>query len=699
MRILLVDDDEVVVQQLSKVLIDHRYVVDVAVDGLAGWDLVDTCDYDVIVLDVQLPRLNGIEFCKRLRSHRKSTPVLLMTAQSASGHKVIGLDAGADDYLVKPVDLPELLARIRALLRRRDSETRLPALKWGSLQLDLNSRAVTCADRALRLTPKEYKLLEIFLQNPQRIFSSSALIDQLWSFDEEAPTEDTVRSHLKGLRKKLKAAGLEQDPVETVYGIGYRLKPSPKPDQTTDDSTFNNPKKNAKKSKKPSAPEPTEVVAAEIQQIWQQTREKLQQRFATIEATVTLLAKQQSSVKQQKEACQEAHKLAGSLGMFGTMDGSELASEIEQLLDGKHPPKSDKLKSLKPLVQKLRQEIEQLDRQYQAGDRGLVSLDNPTVDNGYLPPADHSTEARLMLVDDDPLILQTLKEWLMPWGFEIHTLSQPEQFADTLKKIVPDLLVLDIEMPGISGIDLCLQLRNDPAWSSLPVLFLTARRDAETIQRVFTAGADDYISKPIVGPEFVIRILNRLERSRLLRALADTDSLTGLANRRKATHELVRLLALAKRQDKPVSIALLDLDYFKQINEIYGHPTGDRILHELGAILQQSFRLEDVLGRWGGEEFVVAMYDVARSSAVERLQNLLNQLRAHPFDSTQGSPVCVTFSTGIVQYPQDGADWQALYQVADQRLRQAKLAGRNQVLSGQRDENRGRKDQENGPLE
>jgi DNA-binding response OmpR family regulator len=129
------------------------------------------------------------------------------------------------------------------------------------------------------------------------------------------------------------------------------------------------------------------------------------------------------------------------------------------------------------------------------------------------------TEAKLLLVDDDPQILDVVRTLLEPWGFNLTLLDDPQQFWDTLEKTAPDLLILDVEMPELSGIDLCQVVRNDPRWSELPVLFLSARTDIETIQSVFTVGADDYVSKPIVGPELVARILNRLERTKILRKL------------------------------------------------------------------------------------------------------------------------------------------------------------------------------------
>ncbi|MCA1994049.1 MAG: response regulator, partial [Coleofasciculus sp. S288] len=126
-------------------------------------------------------------------------------------------------------------------------------------------------------------------------------------------------------------------------------------------------------------------------------------------------------------------------------------------------------------------------------------------------------EAKLLIVDDDPYLLDFLRTLLEPWGFKLTLLDDPKYFWKTLEQSAPDLLILDVEMPELSGIDLCQVVRNDPSWSELPVLILSAHTDAETVQRVFTAGADDYVSKPIVGPELVARILNRLERTQILR--------------------------------------------------------------------------------------------------------------------------------------------------------------------------------------
>jgi DNA-binding response OmpR family regulator len=178
--------------------------------------------YELILLDVTLPKLNGIQLCQRLRKAGIQTPVLMLTARDSSSDKVLGLDAGADDYVVKPFDLAELTARIRALLRR--GTTVLPTvLEWGDLRLNPSSYEVNYGENLLHLTPKEYQLLELFIRKNKMVLSRSLILDHLLSF-EEPPGEETVKVHIKDLRKKLRIAGAPPDFIETVYGVGYRLK-------------------------------------------------------------------------------------------------------------------------------------------------------------------------------------------------------------------------------------------------------------------------------------------------------------------------------------------------------------------------------------------------------------------------------------------------------------------------------------------
>jgi diguanylate cyclase (GGDEF)-like protein len=293
--------------------------------------------------------------------------------------------------------------------------------------------------------------------------------------------------------------------------------------------------------------------------------------------------------------------------------------------------------------------------------------------------------ARILAVDDDPGLLELTATILRAHDYDVRTLDDPERFWQVLESLNPDVLLLDLEMPGFTGIELCEAVRADPRWSQLPVLFLTGRTEPEAIRAVFAAGADDYMTKPVVEPELIQRIANRMERVRLLRELADRDPLTGVANRRKASDELERLERLAKRYGQPLTVAILDLDNFKQINDSYGHDTGDEVLRRLARRLQTEFRGEDVVGRWGGEEFVVGMYGMPGSTAVERWRGLLDDWKRERFDDPYGGQFASSFTAGIAELPGAADSAAAALSAADEALYRGKAAGRSRVsVAGER---------------
>lgn len=288
--------------------------------------------------------------------------------------------------------------------------------------------------------------------------------------------------------------------------------------------------------------------------------------------------------------------------------------------------------------------------------------------------------ATVLAVDDDAHILAALRAILEPRSISITTLDDPFRFWEVLEEVNPDLLILDIDMPHVSGLELCRVVRSEPRWSGIPVLFLTARTDTASIQRAFASGADDYLGKPIVGSELIMRLNNRLDRVRLNRELADTDALTGIANRRKSSELVERFVKLARRKGDPFSVAVLDLDRFKSINDTFGHAAGDDVLRCAAQLFSRSLRAEDVIGRWGGEEFTIGLYGTNKSDGAKRLSTILASLAAHEFDAPDGSTFHVTCSGGVAQLDVDGPDLDSLHRVADSALYEAKAAGRNRVV-------------------
>jgi len=222
MRILLVEDDVSLAETLAEALSDQHYAVDIAADGALGWQYLNTLDYDLLILDVMLPEIDGIKLCSQLRTKGFSLPILMLTACDTIHDEVNGLDAGADDYVVKPVDLHKLFARIRALLRRGNTSSS-PLLEWGALVLNPSTYEVFYEDNPVHLTPKEYAVLELLLRNGRRVLSKIVIIEHIWSL-ESPPEEHTVKVHVRGLRQKLKLAGAAEDLIETVHSRGYRLK-------------------------------------------------------------------------------------------------------------------------------------------------------------------------------------------------------------------------------------------------------------------------------------------------------------------------------------------------------------------------------------------------------------------------------------------------------------------------------------------
>ena len=221
MRILLVEDDDRIAKPLAEGLRNEHHVVEIARDGLEGWEYAQGAEFDLILLDLMLPKLDGVTLCKRLRQTGSKALILMLTAKDTTDDKVIGLDAGADDYLVKPFKLKELAARVRAL-SRRSYELKPQVLTYEQLQLDPSTAKVTYDDKLLSLTPKEYLILEYFLRHPRQVLTRTAILDKLWEFDKSSG-EGTIKTHITNIRNKLRTAGSANNLIETVYGLGYRL--------------------------------------------------------------------------------------------------------------------------------------------------------------------------------------------------------------------------------------------------------------------------------------------------------------------------------------------------------------------------------------------------------------------------------------------------------------------------------------------
>ena len=223
MRVLVVEDEESLALRIKNILESEKYKVDVAFDGQDGVELALTEEFDLLILDILLPKLDGIQILKEFRRNERTAPVLLLTSRNQVDDKVKGLDAGADDYLTKPFAIPELLARVRSLMRRK-SEIKSSIIGVGNIAVDTNSHEVTLDNEQVVLTAKEYSLLEFLLYNKNRVLSRLSIAEHVWgdNFDLFNMT-NFVDVHIKNLRKKIDTSP-DKSVIQTVRGVGYIIK-------------------------------------------------------------------------------------------------------------------------------------------------------------------------------------------------------------------------------------------------------------------------------------------------------------------------------------------------------------------------------------------------------------------------------------------------------------------------------------------
>jgi diguanylate cyclase (GGDEF)-like protein len=290
---------------------------------------------------------------------------------------------------------------------------------------------------------------------------------------------------------------------------------------------------------------------------------------------------------------------------------------------------------------------------------------------------------KILIADDEPVSRMRLAHALRAWGHDVLTAQDGD---DAWKRIQacdgPMLLVIDWMMPGLDGLELCRRLRADPEKRFHHVIVLTSRSAMEDVVRAIDAGADDFIAKPYHPDEMKVRVAAGLRILRLqeeLRVKASHDELTGVLNRRIVMELLERQIALAARETQPLSVCMLDIDHFKAVNDRHGHLVGDDVLVQAALSIQASMRRSDLLGRYGGEEFLLVLpgCDAAAAAIVaERARAAVSTLAAR----TSKGTVCVTASLGIAtSLPGRPLDREALIGGADRALYRAKDAGRNRI--------------------
>lgn len=299
-----------------------------------------------------------------------------------------------------------------------------------------------------------------------------------------------------------------------------------------------------------------------------------------------------------------------------------------------------------------------------------------------LVAARETSKAHVLVVDDDEAFAALVVSILEAAELRATALSDPTEVLSVLERQRPDLVLLDVAMPGLSGFDVCRSLRSHARWQGLPILFLTRIDDVESRVLGFRAGGDDYLSKPVVREELLARVNVRLERARLLREKIEIDVSTGLLRRAALVDRLGDRLSELTRHGRVLSLTILDIDRFKEINDTYGHLAGDRVLAGFGELLSRSLRAQDLRCRWGGDEIVLAFPEEGPEESSGILARIRHDLLRMVFRGDHGEEFRCTFSAGIAAFPTDGRTVEALLATADARLYEAKRAGRDRVVSG-----------------
>lgn len=488
MKALLIEDDRAIGDILADALSCHHWVVERAWDGEAGLELTNSQEYDLILLDIGLPKTDGITVCKQLRSKGCRTPILLLTGQNSAEAQIAGLDAGADDYVTKPFNLDIFLARVRAVVRKGKSAA--PIVTWENIQLDPANGEVSCAGNVVNLRAKEFGLLELFLLNPRRIYSRRAILDHLWDIAHSSG-EETISTHVKCVRQKLKAAGAS-DPIETVHGLGYRLR-SPRTDPTL-------PIQEEKTSSISGLSYSTsdQKAQAVTSKVWNQFKTQYAEQIQTLEALIHTLKPGVTS-SQQQECKDLAHKLVGSMGMFGLLEVSQRARDLEQLM---------KAPSLE--TEQIEAAIQNVEFLKQAIAQAQVTPPPKTQPLPNQNTGSHSS-AQILIVDDDLLLADRLRIEAIAWHLQVEIATDLTVARQMIAQNPPGIILLDLSFPGEeSGLTLMQEL--EQRFLNIPVVIFTAKEDLRDRVTASRLGVSAFLQKPLPAHEILKTVTDVLNR-------------------------------------------------------------------------------------------------------------------------------------------------------------------------------------------
>lgn len=677
--ILLLDDDERFRKLVAPRLKAKEISVLEASTGKQAFELIEKNDVDALVIDGVLPDTDGINWLKKYRAGGADKPVIYISAfwQSLDAYNTLTNELGVSQIVHKPV-IPAVFAEQVA--------TELMRPQWSALNIEVKNDPI-----ALELEELGREYIESLPEELAKIEQSLERAQ-----DPSHQNEELQATRLNSHKLHGTAGSFGLNALGDLMGrMEDRIR------TLTDQET-----------------QPDESFWSEMADIIATCRNIIERNAAT----VPYAASSSGNSKLSAPAIAAQRSLARILVVDDDPNFLDYVEKIVsqrliEVLRAANPEEAMnviKIKNVDAIILdlnlariksfELAKEIREIpgveaiplafvsadasiDDRVQAAQLGASLYLNKPLDPDTLEDAvqrllilGSREKPRILIVDDDKYFTKRAADILFDRGMEIHTLHEPSRILEQLHEVNPDLLLLDLLMPGISGFDICKMLRTMPRWQALPIVFVTAQTGLDTRIAAFTCGGDDYLAKPLSDEELVTRVSIRVERSRLFKERSERDAVTGLLVRRSFMERFTAQLSASRRQKQVVSLVMFDLDKFKSINDNHGHLAGDAVLSGLGHLLSKRFRVEDLRGRWGGDEFILALVGSEKAQSAMLMKAFLDEFSEMKFIGESGEAFQTALSAGVAACPDDGQTPHQLLQTADQRLYEAKTTGRNRVV-------------------
>lgn len=679
MKLMLVEDEESTAELLSTTLMAERYTVDIARDEATSFNWVTQQEYDMVLLSTLIPEFDVSSVCQHFRSLGYQMPILLLLPKHSTQEIVAGLDAGADDYLTKPVNLSFMLAKIRALLRRTQTNPSHSLLVWGKLTLDRVALKVTYNQQEIKLKAREYKLLELLMRNPRRVFSRNTIIDQIWT-NNCYPTQGAVTNLVKDIRQQFKKAGIVEEVIETVFGLGYRMQAS---SETKVETSW---------QQQESASAAIAPTSKWSEALWEAPMQVLTQIEPAL-STHELTPEQQATVRAKgHQLCQLMEELRIFLKHPHQIPSRPL---MEDLLTQDSPSQLSKMPALSQQCRSCWQPPLQPDVKPSAIVTGnelhtAANQRKSSHSHGSVIFSPTESSQAIALFVGDRATSKSIKQVLTPWGIRVFTITNPQALWNTFITVSPHLLLLDLDIYPSDHIELCRELITTPDYQEIPILVLTEQTDPAYLKQLLATGINDFINQPIVGSEVVSRVVNCLEVGAIRkqwqlqrshsRKLQQThlDPLTQLPNRYLFECHLQQVWQELSEKQEPIVLILSEIDDFQRHLSGSGYAVGNDGVQQIAQTLQQCIGMSGSVARYGTAAFAILLPATPLDTALRLTQKIQQQMTELNTHQRLGVSESLTMSMGIVGIvPTTNQMVKALIKAATQALSTAQRQGRN----------------------